>query len=149
VTLLGLDEALAQADHVTLHVPLTAATAGLICAERLASARPGLRLVNASRGGIAPLDELLRALEAGTLGGVALDVYDSEPPDLSHPIFARPDVLCAPHVLGLSVAARSAVFTSMAEGMAQALRGERPPHIANPESLGPTALTSHDIKESR
>jgi phosphoglycerate dehydrogenase-like enzyme len=133
VTMVDLDEALAQADHVTLHAPLTPETTGLISAVRLAAARPGLRLVNASRGGIARLDELLLALEAGTLGGVALDVYDHEPPDLGHPIFARSDVLCAPHVLGLSVAARAAIFTSMAEGMAQALRGGRPRHVANPE----------------
>jgi D-3-phosphoglycerate dehydrogenase len=78
----------------------------------------------------------LTALEAGTLGGVALDVYDTEPPDLGHPLFARSDVLCAPHVLGLSAGARSAVFTSMTEGMVQVLTGGRPRHVANPEALG-------------
>jgi D-3-phosphoglycerate dehydrogenase / 2-oxoglutarate reductase len=132
-TLLPLDEALRRADHVTLHVPLTAQTAGLITGRRLALAQPGLRLVNASRGGVAPLGELLAALEAGVLGGVALDVYDEEPPDLSHPIFARPEVLCAPHVLGLSMAARDAIFSSMTEGMVRVLGGQRAAHVANPE----------------
>lgn len=135
VTLLDLDDALTEADHVTLHTPLTRETAGLVTAARLAVARPGLRLVNTSRGGVAPLDELVTALEVGTLGGVALDVYDTEPPDLGHPLFARSDVLCAPHVLGLSAAARSAVFTSMTEGMVQVLEGGRPLHVANPEAL--------------
>jgi phosphoglycerate dehydrogenase-like enzyme len=133
VTPATFDEALARADHLTLHVPLTEATAGLVTAERLQHARPGLRLVNASRGAVAPLAELLAALESGLLAGVALDVFDREPPDPTHPIFSRSDVLCSPHVLGLSEGARAAVFARMAHGMAKVLRGERAEHVANPE----------------
>lgn len=128
-----LDAALAAADHVCLHVPLTAATRGLITAERLRAARPGLRLVNLSRGAVAPLDELLGALEAGQLGGVGLDVFDPEPPDPCHPIFEREDVLCSPHALVQTPHAVAAVSEAMGRGMAAVLDGGRAEHVANPE----------------
>jgi D-3-phosphoglycerate dehydrogenase len=129
----GLDEAFAQAEHVCLHVPLTEATRGLISAERLAAAKPGLTLVNVSRGAVAPLDELLAALEAGRLGGVGLDVFDPEPPDPSHPIFAREDVLCSPHALVQTPRTVEAVYDAMSRGMAAVLDGGRAEHVANPE----------------
>jgi phosphoglycerate dehydrogenase-like enzyme len=131
-----LDAALREADHVSLHVPLTAATRGLITAERLAQARPGLRLVNMARGAVAPPDELLAALEAGTLGGVGLDVFEPEPPDLAHPLFRRPEVLCSPHALALTPRAQRAAAQAMAEGMAAVPRGGRAESIANPEVYG-------------
>lgn len=128
-----LDEALAAADHACLHVPLTAATRGLITAERLRAAKPGLRLVNMSRGAVAPLDELLAALQAGHLGGVGLDVFDPEPPDPCHPIFEREDVLCSPHALVQTPRAMAAVSEAMGRGMAAVLDGGRAEHVANPE----------------
>jgi phosphoglycerate dehydrogenase-like enzyme len=132
VELVALEDAVARADHVTLHVPLTDATRGLVSSELLSRARPGLRVVNVSRGPVAPLDVLHRGLLSGALGGVGLDVFDPEPPDPAHPLFEHEDVLCSPHALALTAAAKRAVYTAMSEGMAAVLDGGRAPHVANP-----------------
>ncbi|QEC50439.1 oxidoreductase [Baekduia soli] len=128
-----LRAAVAAADYLTLHVPLTAATRGLIDRTLLATARPGLRLVNVSRGAVAPLDELEGALAAGILAGVGLDVFDPEPPDPGHPIFRRAEVLCSPHALALTPAARRRTFQLLAGGLAEVLSGRRAPAVANPD----------------
>jgi D-3-phosphoglycerate dehydrogenase / 2-oxoglutarate reductase len=126
-----LDALFANADIVSLHAPLTDETRGLVGPELLAQANPGLILVNTARGAlVSSLDDLLAALESGRLGGVGLDVFDEEPPDPSHPLFADPRVLVTPHALGLTRGAREAVFRAMAEGVAAALRGETPPTVA-------------------
>ncbi len=134
-----LDEALARADHVTLHVPLTSDTRGLISAERLRAAGcRGLNLVNVARGGVAPLDELEAALDEGTLGAVALDVFEPEPPDPGHPLLRRAEVVCTPHALALTPAAMRETFVRMSEGVAAVLARQRPPHVANPEAFEPS-----------
>jgi D-3-phosphoglycerate dehydrogenase len=126
-----LDALFANADIVSLHAPLTDETRGLVGPELLAQANPGLILVNTARGAlVSSLDDLLAALESGRLGGVGLDVFEEEPPDPSHPLFAHPRVLLTPHALGLTRGAREAVFRAMAEGVAAALRGEPPPTVA-------------------
>jgi D-3-phosphoglycerate dehydrogenase / 2-oxoglutarate reductase len=128
-----LDALFANADIVSLHTPLTDETRGLVGPGLLARANPGLILVNTARGAlVSSLDDLLAALEGGRLGGVGLDVFDEEPPDPSHPLFADPRVLVTPHALGLTRGAREAVFRAMAEGVAAALRGEPPAHVAYP-----------------
>jgi len=131
-----LEDAVGRADHLTLHVPLVPATEGLITPELMAVARPGMRLLNFSRGAVAPMDVLLDGLRMGALGGVALDVFDPEPPNPEHPLLARSDVLCSPHALALTPAATRAVSAAMSEGMAAVLRGGRAPHVANPEIYG-------------
>jgi phosphoglycerate dehydrogenase-like enzyme len=122
-----LDALFENADIVSLHAPLTDETRGIVGPELLARAKPGLVLVNTARGGlISSLDDLLAALESGRLGGVGLDVFDQEPPDPSHPLFAHPRFVATPHALGLTLGAREAVFRAMAEGVATVLRGETP-----------------------
>jgi D-3-phosphoglycerate dehydrogenase / 2-oxoglutarate reductase len=126
-----LDALFENADVVSLHAPLTPETRGLVGSELLGRAKPGLVLVNTARGGlVSSLDDLLAALESGRLGGVGLDVFEEEPPDPTHPLFAHPRVLATPHALGQTVGAREAVFRAMAEGVAAALRGEAPPNVA-------------------
>jgi phosphoglycerate dehydrogenase-like enzyme len=132
VEVAALGDAVARADHLALHVPLTDETRGLVSRDLLARARPGLRIVNVSRGPVASLDVLEEGLRAGVLGGVALDVFEQEPPDLGHPLFTRDDVICSPHALALTPAANRAVFRAMSEGMAAVLDGARAPHVANP-----------------
>jgi D-3-phosphoglycerate dehydrogenase / 2-oxoglutarate reductase len=126
-----LDALFENADVVSLHAPLTLETRGLVGPELLSRAKPGLVLVNTARGGlVSSLDDLLAALESGRLGGVGLDVFDEEPPDPTHPLFAHPRVLATPHALGQTVGAREAVFRAMAEGVAAVLRGDVPPNVA-------------------
>lgn len=126
-----LDALFENADVVSLHAPLTDGTRGIVGPKLLARAKPGLVLVNTARGGlVSSLDDLLAALEDGRLGGVGLDVFEEEPPDPSHPLFAHPRVVATPHALGLTLGAREAVFRAMAEGVAAVLRGETPPNVA-------------------
>jgi D-3-phosphoglycerate dehydrogenase / 2-oxoglutarate reductase len=122
-----------ESDFISLHAPLTEETRGLVDADLLSVARKAV-LVNLSRGGlVSSLDDLLAALEAGSLAAVGLDVFEPEPPDPSHPLFRHPRVLLTPHALGLSSRARRQIYTQLAEGVAAVLRGERAAHVANPE----------------
>lgn len=94
----GMDDLFATADAISLHLPLTADTAGLVNAERLVAVPRGAVLVNTARGGLVDLDALLAALDEGTLRAAALDVLPEEPPTPDHPIRRHPRVVLTPHV---------------------------------------------------
>ena len=137
-----LPELFDRADHIALHAPLVPETRGMITADLLMSAGPGAFLVNLARGGlIESLDAVAAALDAGALAGVGLDVFEPEPPDLSHRLFSDPRVLLSPHALGLSDKSRERIFGDMARGVRAVLEGRRPAAVANPEvyrrSAGP------------
>ena len=136
VTLLPLQELLAQADVVSLHATLTPETEGLIDAASLALMKPDAALINLGRGGLIDgLDILHRALESGRLRAVALDTFEPEPPDLDHPIFRHERCICSPHVLGLTPGAMQRIYVSMAQDMAAVLAGRRPRYCVNPETV--------------
>ena len=136
VTLLPLQELLAQADVVSLHATLTPETKGLIDAVSLALMKPDAALINLGRGGLIDgLDILHRALESGRLRAVALDTFEPEPPDLGHPIFRHERCICSPHVLGLTPGAMQRIYVSMAQDMAAVLAGRRPRYCVNPETV--------------
>lgn len=94
----GLQELLERADLVTLHLPLTAQTRGMIGAEAFARMRPGAILVNTARGPIVDEDALVQALESGRLGAAALDVFRREPVGSHHPLAGFDNVVLTPHV---------------------------------------------------
>jgi phosphoglycerate dehydrogenase-like enzyme len=117
-----------------VHAPLNEKTRELIDAQKLKLVKRGAVLVNLARGGLlANLDVLNEALQSGRLSALGLDVYPNEPPDVSHPIFRRQDILFTPHCMGLSSRAAHATFTMVSEGMAEVLTGGRPRNVANPE----------------
>jgi len=112
-------EALLEQSHViTLHVPETASTAGLIGAEQLSRMRQGAFLINASRGTVVDLDALTEALDAGHLGGAAIDVFPSEPGSsgqtFESPLRRFDNVLLTPHVAGSTVEAQENIGTEVA-----------------------------------
>jgi len=88
---------LPEIDYMSVHTPLTPETKGLISTEQIKAMKPGVRLVNCARGGIYDEAALVEGLKSGHLGGVALDVYESEPCTDS-PLFAMDNVLCTPHL---------------------------------------------------
>ena len=92
-----VDEMLPQIDYMTVHTPLTPETKGLISDAQIEKIKPGARLINCARGGIYDEAALIAGLESGKLGGVALDVYPSEPCTDS-PLFQMENVLCTPHL---------------------------------------------------
>ena len=132
IALTDLHGALAQADVVSLHAPLTPETRGMIDETALQHIKPGAVLVNCGRGGLLDLDAAYAALLDGRLGGVGLDVYEPEPPT-DHPLFHHRDVVLTPHVMALSRRASALVFEEMADGMDDVLSGRRAAFVANPE----------------
>jgi D-3-phosphoglycerate dehydrogenase len=100
-----LADALAEADIVTLHVPLTAATQHMIDAAAIAAMRPGARLVNTCRGGLVDERALAAALRAGHLAGAGLDVFEAEPPPAESPLRELATVTLSPHAAWYSAAA--------------------------------------------
>ena len=97
-----LDDLLAEADIVSLHLPLTPATERLIDATALARMQPGAILINTARGGLVDQAALAAALRSGRLGAAGLDVFAHEPPDHREEIFRLPNVVIAPHVAWLT-----------------------------------------------
>jgi D-3-phosphoglycerate dehydrogenase / 2-oxoglutarate reductase len=132
IALTDLHDALAQADVVSLHAPLTSETRGMINATALQHVTPGAVLVNCGRGGLLDLDAAYAALLDGRLGGIGLDVYEPEPPT-DHPLFHHRDVVLTPHVMAMSRRAGALVFEAMAEGIDDVLAGRRAAFVANPE----------------
>jgi len=110
----SVKEMLPEVDYLTVHTPLTDETRGLIGGEEIRAMRPGARLVNCARGGIFDADALVEGLRGGHLGGVALDVFDSEPCTDS-PLFGMPGVLCTPHLGASTEEAQSHVAVEAAE----------------------------------
>ena len=121
-----LDMLLAEADVVSIHVPLSPETRGLIGARELARMKPTGFLINTSRGGIVDEKALAAALEAGRLAGAAVDVLSEEPPPPDHPLRRAPNVLLTPHLAFYSRESVVELQTKAAEEVARALRREPP-----------------------
>lgn len=98
VHLVPLEDLWAWADAITVHTPLSDETRHLVDDDAIASMKRGVLLVNCARGGIFDEAAILRGLESGQVGGVALDVFEEEPPRADHPLFKRDDVVVTPHL---------------------------------------------------
>jgi D-3-phosphoglycerate dehydrogenase len=98
----SLEELLAQSDVVSLHLPLTEETRGVINAERLASMRPGALLINVSRGPLIDEPALADALRSGHIGGAGLDVFTTEPLPADSPLLGAPNTILSPHIAAYS-----------------------------------------------
>jgi D-3-phosphoglycerate dehydrogenase / 2-oxoglutarate reductase len=118
----SLEGLLGRADLVSLHVPKTTDTIGLIDADAIAAMKDGARLVNCARGELVDLDALLAGLESGKLAGAALDVFSSEP-FTDHPLLARSDVVVTPHLGASTAEAQDRAGLVTAEQVTAALTG--------------------------
>jgi D-3-phosphoglycerate dehydrogenase len=118
----GLEELFERADVVTVHVPKTPETIGLIGTEAIAAMKPGVRIVNCARGELVDLDALDAGLESGKVGGAALDVFPSEP-FTDHPIFSRGNVVVTPHLGASTAEAQDRAGVVTAEQVTAALKG--------------------------
>ena len=116
-----LDALLAGSDVVSLHVPLVAATRGLLDAGRLARMKKGSVLVNTARGGIVDEAALAKALQEGHLGGAALDVFDDEPLGAGGPLGEAPNLILTPHIAGVTAESNERVSGIVARLVAEAL----------------------------
>ena len=163
-----LDDLLARADFITLHVPMTAQTKNVLSAENLARTKKGVRIVNCARGGLVDEAALRALLDSGHVAGAAFDVFSVEPAK-ENPLFGHPNVVCTPHLGASTTEAQENVALQVAEQMSDYLiRGaisnainfpsitaeEAPklkPFIALAEKLGSFAgqLTESGIREVR
>jgi len=142
VEMLPLEEVVAQADFLTIHLPKTPETAGLMGAELLARVKPGVRIVNTARGGIIDEKALAAAVADGVVAGAALDVFEHEPTTES-PLFELPQVVVTPHLGASTREAQDKAGVTIAEQVQLALAGEFVPFAVNiaaaevPEAVRP------------
>jgi (S)-sulfolactate dehydrogenase len=118
----GLDEVIAGADVVSLHVPLVDGTRNLFDARRIAAMKQGAVLVNTARGGIVDEIALAAALKSGALGGAAIDVFASEPLPASEHFKDCPNLLLTPHIAGVTAEANERVSFLIVDKVLEALR---------------------------
>ncbi|MBC6407667.1 MAG: phosphoglycerate dehydrogenase [Rhodobacteraceae bacterium] len=115
-----LDDLLAQADFITLHVPLTDQTRNILSRENLAKTKKGVRIVNCARGGLVAEEALAEMLQSGHVAGAAFDVFSVEPAK-ENPLFNLPNVVCTPHLGAATTEAQENVALQVAEQMANYL----------------------------
>ena len=130
VELLGLEELVRVSDFLTLHVVKTPETLGMVGKELLALAKPTLRIINVSRGGVIDEDALAEAVREGRIGGAALDVFAAEP-TTSSPLFDLPQVVVTPHLGASTAEAQDKAGDTIAEPVGLALAGEFVPFAVN------------------
>jgi D-3-phosphoglycerate dehydrogenase len=130
IELLTLEALLSRADVVTIHVPLTESTRGLIGAAELARMKPTALLVNVARGGIIDEAALADALRGGRLGGAAIDVFEHEPPRDS-PLLDAPNTVLTPHLGASTAEAQAKVSLEVAQRVLEALAGHDARSVVN------------------
>lgn len=140
VQLVEFEKLLATSDFVSLHVPLIDSTRGLISAERIASMKPGARLINAARGGLVDEEAVAAALDSGQLAGAAFDVLSQEPPPSDHPLLGRDDVVLTPHIGASSSEAQVQVALDIANQIARFLLEGRADNAINAPAVSASDL---------
>lgn len=121
VELVSFEDLLERSDAITVHVPRTKETTGLLDAKAFARCKDGVLIINAARGGIVDEAALLDALESGKVGGAALDVFVQEPPGADHPLVSHDKVICTPHLGASTSQAQLNVSTAIARQVADFL----------------------------
>lgn len=129
----GLDEVLAEADHLVIALPLTSATAGLIGRAALAKVKPGVHLVNISRGKILDHDALVEALDDHRVGFATLDVTDPEPLPAGHPLYQHPRVHLSPHISWSDGRRGQSAMAFFKENLQRFIAGQDLKGLVNPD----------------
>jgi phosphoglycerate dehydrogenase-like enzyme len=131
--MLPLGELLRESDFVSLHVPLTEETRGLIDESALREMKPTAFLINTSRGPVVNTGDLIVALEEGWIAGAALDVTDPEPLPPNHPLYRLPNCLVVPHIGSATQNTRRRMAELACDNLLAGLEGNKLPNCANPE----------------
>ena len=134
IKMVALDELLAESDFVTIHIPRTPETAGLINAATLAKMKPTAFVINAARGGVLDEGALFDALKSGAIAGAGLDVYATEPCTDS-PLFGLDNVVATPHLGASTEEAQEKAGVAVAESVVAAFAGTVVPGAVNADSI--------------
>ena len=129
-------ELIANADILTIHVPYTPETRGLIGAAEFRQMKPDTFLINTARGPIVDESALAYALNERQIAGAALDVYDPEPPDVNNPLLRLSNVVLTPHSASLTAEGVVRLATQSAQAIVDIFEGRRPVAVVNPEVFG-------------
>jgi D-3-phosphoglycerate dehydrogenase len=138
VRMVSLEDLLREADFITIHLPKTPETLGLIGADQLAVTKRGVIIVNAARGGLVDEAALADALKSGQVGGAGIDVFAKEPCTDS-PLFALPNTVVTPHLGASTTEAQDKAGTAVARSVRLALQGEFVPDAVNVQAGGVVA----------
>lgn len=130
VELVDMDELMRRSDFITIHIPKTPETTGMISTEEFAKAKPELRIINCSRGGIIDEDALYAALKSNRIAGAGLDVFVQEPPKDS-PLLSLPNIVVTPHLGASTDEAQEKAGISVAKSVRLALAGDLVPDAVN------------------
>ncbi len=132
-TYVPLERLLQESDVVSIHVPLTPETRGMIGEKELKLMKPTAILVNTARGAVVDPDALVKALREGWIAGAGLDVFHEEPLPPDHPLTRLENVVLAPHIGSATREAREAMTCAVLDNLLAFKRGEVPPNTVNPE----------------
>lgn len=124
-----------KADFISVHVPLTPGTRGMIDEKMLSKMKPTAILINTARGGIVNEKDLCAALKSKTIAAAAIDVFEQEPPKKDHPFFQLDNILVTPHAAAMSDGALYRMAVDVAQGVADVLEGREPKFWFNKEAL--------------
>lgn len=137
--LVSMDELLRASDFISINMSATPDGSPIMGKKEIDAMKPGSCLINVARGSLVDYDALADALAGGRLAGAGLDVYPHEPltmedqKKMSHPLFTLPNVVCTPHVGGMTEEASERVASMCFEDVARVLAGQRSPNAANPQ----------------
>nr|MDO8080474.1 D-glycerate dehydrogenase [Candidatus Freyarchaeota archaeon] len=131
----SLEELLSISDYVSLHVPLTSETRGMMGRKEINKMKKTAYLINTSRGPIVNEEALYEALKEERIKGAALDVFAKEPIDLKNPLLKIKNVVITPHIGSATVETRTRMAVLAAENTTKALKNEIPPSLVNPQVL--------------
>lgn len=127
----SLEEVLGQADFISLHMPLTEQTRGMIGRRELETMKPEAIIINTARGELINEKELIEALQRGTIAGAALDVFEQEPPEAVNPLLSMGQVLLSPHNAALTENAMNQMALTAAKAVDDLLSGKKPEHVVS------------------
>ncbi|ABM80711.1 glyoxylate reductase [Hyperthermus butylicus DSM 5456] len=131
----SLEELLKRADIVTIHVPLTPETRGMIGERELRLMKPTAILINTARGAVIDTNALIRALREGWIAGAGLDVFEEEPLPPDHPLTSLKNVVLTPHIGSATREARQAMTCAVLENLLAFRDGKIPPNLVNPDVI--------------
>ncbi len=127
----SLEDLLAESDIVSLHLPLTEETRGIINERTIALMKPGAILVNTARGALLDSEAVARALREGRIRAAALDVFEEEPPSPRDPLIGLPQVVLSPHMAGVTAESTLRILRAALENCKRVASGQRPLDIVS------------------
>ncbi|MCR5438764.1 MAG: phosphoglycerate dehydrogenase [Selenomonas sp.] len=140
VTIGTFEDVITKSDFITVHMPLTPDTKGMIGMEQMKKMKKGVRLVNCARGGIIVEEDLAEAVKQGIVAGAAIDVYTSEPVGPDHPLVGVPGIVLTPHLGASTVEAQIGVSLDVSEGILAALKGQPVSTAVNMAPVSPQVM---------